>query len=190
MNDRDRPPAYTDSGFVRSRHGTRPLVNGGVLGEESRRSDVNARSDVPPETLSVELADGGIRVEYADGRAAFYHGVPEPVDESLRVPGGKELHLLVTDPDGSEGVLVYVNDRRTHDEILEDTGVGRVLVEKGESETVFPGVRVELDGYARVVTADPDVAGGRVFAFVEDEMSEDRYEFVANGYVADHGDDQ
>jgi hypothetical protein len=141
---------------------------------------MSARSDVPPETLSVELADGGIRVEYADGRETFYHGVPRTVEDSLRVPGGKELHLLVADPDGREGVLVYVNDRRTHDDVLAESGVGRVLVEKGDAETVFPGVRVELDGYARVVTADPDVAGGRVFAFVEDEMSEDRYEFVEN----------
>jgi hypothetical protein len=141
---------------------------------------MSARSDVAPETLSVELADAGVRVEYADGRETFYHGVPQPVEGSLRVPGGKELHLLVTDPEGHEGVLVYVNDRRTHDDVLEDSGVGRVLVAKGESETVFPGVHVELDGYARVVTADLEVAGGRVFAFVEDEMSEARYEFVAS----------
>jgi hypothetical protein len=136
------------------------------------------RSDVPPETLSVELTDGGVEVEYLDGRTTFYRGVPEPVEGELRAQPGRELHLLVTDPEGAEGVLVYVNDRRTHDDVLESTGVGRVMVPKDGAETVFPGVAVEMDGYARIVTASPETAGGRVFAFVEDERGEDRYEFV------------
>jgi hypothetical protein len=136
------------------------------------------RSDIPPETLAVDLTEGGVEVEYLDGRTVFYRGVPEPVADDLRVQPGRELHLLVTDADGTEGVLVYVNDRRTHDDVLEATGVGRVLVPKDGRETVFPGVTVEMDGYARLVAVDPETAGGRVFAFVEDERGEDRYEFV------------
>jgi len=136
------------------------------------------RSELAPATVPVELTEGGVTVEYLDGRETFYHGVPEAREGDVRVPPGKELHLLVTDPDGTEGVLFYVNDRRTSDDILEDSGVGRVVVGDGETRQPFPGVEVEREGHAHVVTADADAVEGRAFVFAEDEFEELSYELV------------
>ncbi|MFB6111443.1 MAG: DUF5796 family protein [Halobacteriaceae archaeon] len=137
---------------------------------------MSARNDVPPESVGVELTDDGVVVEYTDGRETFYHGVPTVHEGTLRCQPGKDVHVLITDPTETEGVMVYVNDLKTHDEILEATGVGRVILEDGETEELFPGVTVEADGYAIEVSADPAVAGGRVFVFVEDELGERSYE--------------
>jgi hypothetical protein len=137
------------------------------------------RSDIAPETLQVRLDSEGVEVEYTDGRSVFYHGVPEKREESLLSPPGRDVHVLVTSPDGTEGVMVYVNDRRTHDDILESTGVGRVILERGEGTSLFPGVEAENRGYRIEVTADPETANGRVFVFAEDETSETAYEIVA-----------
>ncbi|MHC3439911.1 DUF5796 family protein [Natrialbaceae archaeon A-gly3] len=139
---------------------------------------MSTRSDVPPSTLSVDLVDGGVVVEYLDGREVFYHGVPEAVEGAIKTPPGKEVHVLVTDPDGLEGVMTYINDRNTHDDILESTGVGRVMLEADEAEEVFPGVTVSTEGYSVSVEADLEAVDGRVFVFAEDEMSEHSYEIV------------
>jgi hypothetical protein len=140
---------------------------------------MSARNDVSPDTLGVELREDGIVVEYTDGREAFYNGVPEKVDDGLRTQPGKLVQVLVTDPTETEGVLMYVNDRNTHDDILESTGVGRVMLDPGEEEELFPGVTVRADGYAIEVEADPAVARGRVFVFEEDERGERSFEFVS-----------
>lgn len=139
---------------------------------------MSQRSNVSPATLGIELAESGVAVEYLDGREVFYHGVPGKVSGTLRTPPGKEVHVLVTDPTETEGVIVYVNDRKTHDAVLESTGVGRVLVDPDEYEEVFPGVEVRTEGYSVLVEADPEIARGRVFVFAEDEMSEHSYEMV------------
>lgn len=136
-------------------------------------------SEHSPDTLSVDLTDGGIAVEYTDGREAFYHGVPAKAEESHTTAPGKEVHVLVTDPTETEGVLVYVNDRTTVDEIIDQTGVGRVLVDENEETTLFPGVSVRAEGHRVTVTADPETARGRVFVFEEDEMGERSVEIVA-----------
>ncbi|QLG62305.1 DUF5796 family protein [Halorarum salinum] len=137
------------------------------------------RSDVAPATVSVALREEGIEVEYLDGRVTFYHGVPEAVEGSLTTPPGKETHVLVTDPTETEGVLVYVNDLKTHDDILRDTGVGRVMLGEGEEEELFPGVTARRPGGQRTeLEADPEVARGRVFVFAEDDWGEHSYEFV------------
>lgn len=141
----------------------------------------HARSNVAPVTLSVELDDEGVAVEYLDGREAYYHGIPEPVTESVRTTPRRHVHVLVTDPDGTEGVMTYVNDRTTHDDVLEATGVGRILLESDESEELFPGVTVDMDGLAAVVGADHDLVDGRVFVFEEDEIGERSFEVVADG---------
>ena len=140
---------------------------------------MSVRSDVSPDTLPVELAEEGIYVEYADGRRVFYNGVPEKVEGDLRTQPGKLVHVLVTDPTETEGVLMYVNDRKTHDEILQDSGVGRIVLDPGETEELFPGVELRMDGYAVVVDADPEVARGRVFVFEEDELGERSFEVVS-----------
>lgn len=149
-------------------------------------------SDVPPDTLGVSLEPEGVEVEYTDGRQVFYHGVPEKAEGSVLTPPGKGVHVLVTDPTEREGVLVYVNDRKTHDDILRDSGVGRVLVPEGETESLFPGVEVENRGLRMRVFADPEATRGRVFVFAEDEVSEHAYEIVApehdGGNAGDEGE--
>ena len=141
----------------------------------------NLRNDVAPDTVPVELDPDGIRVEYSDGRSVFYHGVPRKAEGSVTSAPGKDVHVLVTDPTETEGVLVYVNDRSTHDDILRDSGVGRVIVERGETASLFPGVEAINRGYRVEVRAEPETAMGRVFVFVEDEMSEASFEIVAPG---------
>jgi hypothetical protein len=137
------------------------------------------RSDVPPETVGVSLQAEGVEVTYTDGRSVFYHGVPQKADGRVVSAPGKDVHVLVTDPTETEGVMVYVNDRKTADEILESSGVGRVILERNETDSVFPGVEASNHGYRVEVTADPEQARGRVFVFVEDELGEESYEIVA-----------
>lgn len=139
---------------------------------------MSLRSDIAPETLRVSLDPEGVEVEYLDSRSVFYHGVPAKREESVVCGPGKDVHVLVTSPDGEEGVMVYVNDRNTHDEILESTGVGRVILERGEETSLFPGVEAENHGYRIEVTADPETARGRVFVFSEDATGEASYELV------------
>ncbi|MCQ4332502.1 hypothetical protein KM295_03170 [Natronomonas sp. F2-12] len=143
------------------------------------------RSDIAPETLQVRLDPEGIEVEYVDDRSVFYHGVPEKREGSVVCPPGRDVHVLVTAPDETEGVMVYVNDRRTHDDVLESTGVGRVILERGEAASLFAGVEAENHGYRVEVTADPETARGRVFVFAEDETGEAAYELVGGSEAAD-----
>jgi len=139
---------------------------------------MSQRSDVAPSTISIDLDPDGVFVEYLDGSEVLYRGVPEATEGSVRCQPSKEVHVLVTDPDETEGVMVYVNDRKTHSDILKSTGVGRVVLDPEEETELFPGVRARADGYAVVIEADPEVAGGRVFVFEEDELGERSYEIV------------
>lgn len=139
---------------------------------------MSQQSEVSPDTLPIELTEAGIAVEYTDGREVFYHGVPAKVEDDHTTAPGKQVHVLVTDPTETEGVLVYVNDRTTADGIIAETGVGRVLVEEGNETTLFPGVAVSAGNYRVTVEADPAVARGRVFVFEEDEMGERSVEIV------------
>ena len=140
---------------------------------------MSSRSNVAPSTLEVDLVDGGIVVRYIDGREVFYHGPPEAVETTVRTPPGKDVHVLVTDQDGIEGIMTYVNDLKTDDEILESSGVGRLLVEPEETVSLFPGVTVSREGYAVRVEADHELVEGRVFVFAEDQFGERAYELVA-----------
>lgn len=151
----------------------------GAFAAERTTGRMGHRNDVAPQTVGVELTEDGVVVTYADGRSTFYNGIPERHEGTLRTNPGMQVQVLVCDPTETEGVMMYVNDRNTHDEILESTGVGRVMLEPGESEELFPGVTVEMDGYAAEVTADPEVARGRVFVFEENEMSEYRFELFS-----------
>ncbi|RQG90009.1 hypothetical protein EA462_08360 [Natrarchaeobius halalkaliphilus] len=139
---------------------------------------MSARNNVAPSTIGVDFVEGGVVVEYLDGREVFYHGPPKPVEGPITTPPGKDVHVLVTDPEGIEGVMTYVNDRDTHDGILETTGVGRVMLDGSDEERLFPGVTVSTDAYSIRVEADHSSVDGRVFVFAEDEMSEHAYELV------------
>ena len=138
-----------------------------------------SRGDVPPTSIGIDLREECVVVEYLDGRTTLYRGIPEDVAGSVTAGPGKATHVLVTDPTETEGVMTYVNDYDTDDDILRESGVGRVVVEDGEREEVFPGVIVGREGQRNEVIADPEVAGGRVFVFVEDGWSEGSYEIVA-----------
>lgn len=138
---------------------------------------MSARNDVAPDTLGVELTDDGIAVEYSDGRTVFYHGVPRKAAGRVRTAPAKDAHVLVTDETETQGILVYVNDLNTHDEILEDTGVGRIMLEDEEDE-LFPGVVVREHQMRVEVEANLDQVDGRVFVFEEDEMGERSHEIV------------
>jgi len=139
---------------------------------------MSARNDVPPDTLGVDLREDGVAVEYLDGREAFYRGVPEAVPGSVRTAPGTDAHVLVTDETETRGVLVYVNDLKTHDDILESTGVGRVMLDLDEETSVFPGVTVRNKQHRVRVEMDPETTEGRVFVFAEDEMGEQSWEIV------------
>ncbi|MFB6154231.1 MAG: DUF5796 family protein [Halodesulfurarchaeum sp.] len=139
---------------------------------------MSGRNEVIPEALEVELEEEGIYVHYLDGRRVFYNGVPEPVEGTLRCRPGKDVQVLVTGPDGEEGILTYVNELKTDDDILETSGVGRILLDSGETATVYPGVRASVDGLAVEVSADWADVDGRVFVFEEDELGEEMYELV------------
>jgi len=147
------------------------------------------RDEISPDSLPIELQADGIEVEYRDGRSVYYRGVPAKREGSVRTGPGQDVHVLVTDPTETEGVLTYVNDRTTHDDILRDSGVGRVLLETGEETTVFPGVAVANDKHRITVDADVDTVDGRVFVFAENEMGERSYEIVP-AEAADAAEDE
>ncbi|KAB7513746.1 hypothetical protein DM867_07995 [Halosegnis rubeus] len=136
------------------------------------------RSDIAPELIDISLEPEGVEVTYADGRSVFYHGVPTKAEETVTTAPGKDVHVLVTDPSEEEGVMLYVNDRATDDDILRSTGVGRVIIDRDETESIFPGVEATNAGYRTEITADPETARGRVFVFAEDELGEESYEIV------------
>ncbi|MFB6142061.1 MAG: DUF5796 family protein [Halorientalis sp.] len=136
------------------------------------------RAEISPVPLPVSFTEHGVEVEYRDGRSVFYRGVPATAEGSVRTAPDKDVHVLVTDEAGEEGVLTYVNDRTTYDDILRDTGVGRVLLDVGEETAVYPGVTVENERHRVTVTADFDAVDGRVFVFEEDELGERSHELV------------
>ena len=136
------------------------------------------RSDIAPELIDISLEPEGVEVTYADGRSVFYHGVPTKAEETVTTAPGKDVHVLVTDPSEEEGVMLYVNDRATDYDILRSTGVGRVIIDRDETESIFPGVEATNAGYRTEITADPETARGRVFVFAEDELGEESYEIV------------
>jgi len=139
---------------------------------------MDAHSEIPPDTLSVELTDGGILVEYLDGREVFYRGVPDRIEGDYRTTPGKDVHVLVTDGTGTSAVLIYLDERTTEDEILEDSGVGRVLLDAGEETTLFPGVTARGGRLRTELSVDHDVLDGRVFVFEEDQFEERSIELV------------
>ena len=136
-------------------------------------------TEISPQTLSVDLVDGGIVVAYADGREVFYHGVPEQVDSPHQTGPGKDVHVLVTDESATQGVLVYVNERKTANEILETSGVGRVFLGEEEETTLFPGVIVRGGRLRCEIAVEAERHDGRVFVFEEDLYQEFSYEIVA-----------
>jgi hypothetical protein len=77
--------------------------------------------------------------------------------------------------------MFYVDDRKSHDDILESSGVGRALLADDETTQLFPGVEAARDGHAHIVSVDAETVDGRVFVFVEDQFGEAAYELVSDG---------
>jgi hypothetical protein len=86
--------------------------------------------------------------------------------------------VLVTDETERHGVLVYVNERRSEDEILASSGVGRVMLDDGETSTLFPGVTVKSGRLRCEIQLERALVDGRVFVFEEDQFEERSYEVV------------
>lgn len=143
-----------------------------------RGARMRHRSNVSPEPLPVEREEAAITIEYRDGRRVTYRGQPEERDGSVTATMGYEIHVLVTDPAVTEGMVVYVHDTDTSDEILRHTGVGRVLLDEGAEAAVYPGVHAARGRDRIEVVADPDAIDGRVYAFVENQLEERAYRLV------------
>jgi hypothetical protein len=139
---------------------------------------MTSHSEVSPDTLAVDLTADGVEIEYADGRRVFYRGVPRAVDGPLTPPPGRDVHVLVTAADDAHGILVYVDERTTEDDILESTGVGRVLLDPDDEATIFPGVTAKRGQMRVEIAVDHGTVDGRVFVFAEDARGEQSYELV------------
>lgn len=130
------------------------------------------RTNVSPSPLSVSLEDEGVTIDYLDGRIVHYRGPIEEREETVVAPRTLHVHVLVYDTSADEGIMVYVNDLDTDDAILESTGVGRVLLDEGDRETIYPGVIVERTGERIHVSVSDLPAETRVYAFLENERGE------------------
>lgn len=135
------------------------------------------RSAVPPSTLSVRILEDAIEVVYHDGRRVRYENEPTTVTGSVRTRPGTIVQVLVVDTEADEGAITYVNDRDSHDDILEKTGVGRLIVEPGDTKGIFQGVTAHGDGHAVEVRLEDEV-DERVFVFAEDDRGEAAYELI------------
>lgn len=131
-----------------------------------------------PAPLSVDCDGAGITVTYADGRTVLYRGVPASVGPTYTTAPGTEVHLLVTDRE--TGRLVYIDERTTDRAVLEQSGVGRLRLDAGESRPALPGVRVTRAGPRIEFVADPDaLEASGVFVFEQDQFGERSVELLA-----------
>ena len=133
--------------------------------------------EIAPAALPVELVEGGIVVTYQDGREVIYRGVPERVGPKYATGPGREIHLLVTD--GDTGRLVYVDERMTDPEILERTGVGRILLTVDDPVEAQPGITACKTGLRIEFTVAPADLKGTAFVFEQDQFGEHSVELAA-----------
>ena len=115
------------------------------------------RSDIAPSSLSVELTEDGVAVEYLDGRTAFYHGIPSKVEERVRTAPGKDTHVLITDETETTVALI--------ERVKQERDVTIVLIEH-DMEIVFrisdriavlsQGAKI-ADGTPAEIQGDPTV---------------------------------
>lgn len=137
-----------------------------------------ARSNVSPVPLQLEPRDQGIAVRYLDGRLVEYAAPIADADDAVGANITYEIHVLVTDEAETEGIMVYLNDYDTSDDVLESTGVGRILLEQGESAAAYPGVMASRADDRVEVAADPEAVEGSVLVFVENQLEERAFRLV------------
>lgn len=135
-------------------------------------------SDVSPATLPVDVDEEGVHVTYLDGRRVTYRASPKQRVETVDVPAWSHVHLLIVDADQSHGRMVYINDRHTDDEILESTGVGRVILAEERVAALGSGIDVKQVGERIHATVSTPVDHRLVFVFVEDQFQEHAYEVI------------
>lgn len=136
---------------------------------------MRGRSNVSPVPLPIDRTDEGIAIEYLDGRSVQYGTPVDAPDPPVESTTSFEIHVLVVDADRDEGIMVYINDYDTVDEILEATGVGRILLGDGDSEAVYPGVRVSREGERIAIAVEEGLADAWVYVFVENPVDERAY---------------
>ncbi len=151
------------------------MAIGGVNGVAATACPMAARSNVSPVPLQLEARDPGIAVRYLDGRLVEYATPIADADHEVGANITYAIHVLVTDESETEGVMVYLNDYDTSDDVLESTGVGRILLEEGESASVYPGVTASRSGDRIDVGADAAAVAGSVLVFVENQLEERAY---------------
>lgn len=138
---------------------------------------MSERSNVSPATLPVARTAAGIEVEYLDGRRVVYRADPEPVQAAVSAPERSHVHVLVRDDAAQRGRLVYLNDLDTDDAVLEQSGVGRVLVGDGEEAAIDHGVDVTRTGEHLRIDVDHHPPDRSVYVFVENQLGERAYRF-------------
>lgn len=139
---------------------------------------MSPRETVSPSTLQVRREESAIIVQYLDGRETVYELERDETEPPVRTQPGMLVQVLQVTDDFGSGLLIYVNDRDSAPEILEDTGVGRINLQPGESASLLPGIEVAMDGHSAVVDADLDAVDGHVFVFEEGMMGAAAYELV------------
>ncbi len=130
------------------------------------------RSNVSPVPLSVERSSDAVRLHYLDGRVVTYHGPFEYRKDDLVANRSFEVHVLVVDRTTGEGIMTYINDYNTSDAILESTGVGRVILDDGQREIIYPGVSASLSGEQIHVSAETVGEDVWIYGFVENDRGE------------------
>ena len=133
------------------------------------------RTNVSPTFLPVRKRDSQIELTYLDDRTVTYSGPFDTSLDTVEANRSVEVHVLIVDSEFKEGMMVYINDYDTVDDILESSGVGRIILPDGGVETLYPGVRVIRDGERIRVTAGEAPDDIWCFAFIESQLSEDAY---------------
>lgn len=137
---------------------------------------MTALGNVSPAMLPVHAGDEGVEITYLDDRCVTYRATPESIQSPVRVQERSHVHALIFGPDGDAGRLVYINDRKTSDNILERTGVGRILLDDGAEATLAPGVDVRRAGEEIAVHVSRAAGERRVLVFVDTQRHEQAYE--------------
>lgn len=136
---------------------------------------MQARTNVSPVQLPVDVGSEDVTLEYLDQRLVSYRAPVVERDGPVNALHTYEIHVLLTDEAGEAGYMTYLNDLDTVDDILESTGVGRVILEDGETVTLHPGVTASRDGETIAIETASEVVEGRVYVFVEHQLEERAY---------------
>lgn len=137
------------------------------------------RTNVSPTFLPVRKQGSQIELTYLDGRVVTYSGPFNSSLDTIEANRSVEVHVLIVDHDFTEGMMVYINDYDTIDDILESSGVGRIILADESVESLYPGVQVSRDGERIRVNASDAPSDIWVYAFIESQLTENAYRLSA-----------